>query len=198
MRYFLLYKPYGVLSQFTRETPAQRTLADLGFPFPPDVYPVGRLDADSEGLLLLTNDKALNARLLDPRHGHPRTYLVQVEGQPTGEALDRLRAGVDIRIDGKVYRTRPAAIELENDFQFSISNLPSREPPIRFRKSIPTSWLQITLTEGKNRQVRRMCAAVGLPVLRLVRVAIGNIGLKDLGEVEAGVVREVDRGFLGK
>lgn len=192
-RYFLLYKPYGMLSQFSRETPEQSTLADLDFRFPPDVYPVGRLDADSEGLLLLSNDKALNTRLLDPRFAHPRTYRVQVEGRPDDDALDRLRQGVDIRIDGKMYRTRPAGVDFPLDDAL-IAALPDRRPPVRFRKTVPDAWLDITLTEGKNRQVRRMCAAVGLPVLRLVRVRIGGL---ELGDLPPGAVQEIGRTELG-
>ncbi|MBL7803625.1 MAG: pseudouridine synthase [Saprospiraceae bacterium] len=184
-RYFLLYKPFGMLSQFSRETPEQRTLADLDVVFPKDVYPVGRLDADSEGLLLLTNDKSLNARLLNPRFEHPRTYWAQVEGVPDEAALEKLRAGVTIRIDGKPFQTRPAKVEV-----LAVQpELPERHPPVRFRKTVPDAWLELTLVEGKNRQVRRMCAAVGLPVLRLVRVAIGDI-LR--GDMQPGEVREID------
>ncbi|MCC7506617.1 MAG: pseudouridine synthase [Saprospiraceae bacterium] len=184
-RYFLLYKPFGMLSQFSRETPEQRTLADLDVVFPKDVYPVGRLDADSEGLLLLTNDKSLNARLLNPRFEHPRTYWAQVEGIPDEAALEQLRAGVTIRIDGKSFQTRPAKVEV-----LTVQpELPERHPPVRFRKTVPDAWLELTLVEGKNRQVRRMCAAVGLPVLRLVRVAIGDI-LR--GDMQPGEVREID------
>ncbi len=176
MHYFLLYKPFGMLSQFSRETPEQRTLADLDFNFPKDVYPVGRLDADSEGLLLLTNDKRLNDSLLNPKHAHPRSYWVQVEGTPVAEALERLAAGVALRIKGKIWNTRPAQVQV----LVTPPTLPERHPPVRFRKTVPDAWLEITLTEGKNRQVRRMCAAVGLPVLRLVRVRLGRLALGDL------------------
>lgn len=172
MHYFLLYKPYGVLSQFTREEPHHRTLADL-HDWPPGVYPVGRLDRDSEGLLLLTNDKSLTHRLLDPAFAHPRTYWVQVEGVPDTEALDALRTGVDIRIRKKTHRTRPAEVSLLEE----PPPLPERDPPVRFRKTVPDRWLELTLTEGRNRQVRRMCAAVGYPVLRLVRVRIAGLAL---------------------
>ncbi|MCC6460006.1 MAG: pseudouridine synthase [Saprospiraceae bacterium] len=189
MFYFLLNKPYGMLSQFTQEAPGQRTLADLGLFISPDVYPVGRLDADSEGMLVLTNDKALNARLLNPQFAHPRTYWVQVEGLPTEEALERLRQGVEFRIEGKVHRSRPAtAVLLEER-----PTLPDRDPPIRVRKSIPDTWLALTLAEGKNRQVRRMCAAVGFPVLRLLRVQIGGLGL---GDLQPGQVRELSAADL--
>jgi 23S rRNA pseudouridine2457 synthase len=172
VHYFLLYKPYGVLSQFTREEPHHRTLADL-YDWPPDVYPVGRLDRDSEGLLLLTDDKSLTHRLLDSAFAHPRTYWVQVEGIPGAEALQALRTGVDIRIRKKTHRTRPAEVRLLE----ASPPLPERDPPVRFRKTVPDSWLELTLTEGKNRQVRRMCAAVGYPVLRLVRVGIAGLRL---------------------
>ncbi len=186
MDYYLIYKPYGMLSQFTREAPGQETLADLDFVFPKDVYPVGRLDADSEGLLLLTNDTALNARLLSPEQGHTRTYWVQVEGIPSEEALDRLRKGVEIRIKGKRHTTRPA----EAHRLPAPPDLPERNPPVRFRKTVPDSWLELTLTEGKNRQVRRMCAAAGYPVLRLVRVKIGTMAL---GDLQPGEVRRLQK-----
>ena len=182
MHYYLLHKPYGMLAQFTRETPEQTTLADLDFEFPKDVYPVGRLDADSEGLLLLTNDKSLNDRLLNPRHAHQRTYWVQVEGIPTQEALAQLERGVEIRIKGKIWQTRPAQAH-----QMAIPpEIPERVPPIRFRKTVPDAWLELSLTEGKNRQVRRMCAAVGFPVLRLLRARMGRL---ELGGLPPGAVR---------
>ncbi len=174
------FKPYGVLTQFTPDQPGQRTLADFGFP--PRVYPLGRLDLDSEGLLLLSDEPGLNSRLLDPESGHPRTYLAEVEGIPSREAIDALRKG---GIDLKGHRTRPCkATLLEGQ-----PDLPPRDPPVRFRKSVPTSWLELTLTEGKNRQVRRMTAAVGFPTLRLVRVAIGRLSLPDL---EPGKWLELD------
>jgi len=170
-RYLLFHKPYDVLTQFTNDSPEpRRTLKDF-IPVP-DVYAVGRLDRDSEGLLLLTDDGALQHRLTDPRYEHPRTYWVQVEGSPTPQALEQLAKGVDIQ----EYRTRPAQVRM-----LPVEpELPLREPPIRFRKSIPTAWIEITLTEGKNRQVRRMTAAVGHPTLRLVRVAIGPLRLEGL------------------
>jgi len=172
-RYFLSYKPFGMLSQFSREG-EHATLADLDFIFPKDIYPVGRLDADSEGLLLLTNDNYLKTKLLEPRNLHERTYYVQVEGEITNEACERLAEGVTISINGKSYLTLPAkASPLEEPI------LPERNPPIRFRKNIPTSWVSITLHEGKNRQVRRMTAAVGFPTLRLARWSIGKISLAD-------------------
>ena len=156
-------KPYGVLSQFTdRSVPPRPTLA--AFDLPPGVYAAGRLDADSEGLLLLTDDGPLAHRLSDPRHKQPKTYWVQVEGTPTEEMLARLRAGVMLN-DGP---TLPAEATL-----LSPPELWPRDPPVRFRKTVPDAWIALTITEGRNRQVRRMTAAVGLPTLRLVRVAIG-------------------------
>ncbi len=156
-------KPYGVLCQFTdRSVPPRPTLA--GFGLPPGVYPAGRLDFDSEGLLLLTDDGALAHRLTDPRHKLPKTYRVQVEGEPTDAQLAALRAGVALN-DGP---TRPARAR-----RIAPPDLWPRDPPVRFRKTVPDAWLELELREGRNRQVRRMTAAVGLPTLRLVRVAIG-------------------------
>lgn len=188
-RYFVLYKPYGMLSQFTQEVPGQRTLAELKPLLPEGVYPIGRLDKDSEGLLLLTNDPQLNQRLLNPRFGHRRAYLAQVEGIPTAEALQKLAQGVDISTERGIYRTLPAEASLLSD----PPTLPDRQPPIRFRVQIPTSWIALTLTEGKNRQVRRMCAAVGFPVLRLVRVRIEGL---ELGHLQPGEVREITRSVV--
>lgn len=176
-----------MLSQFSREG-EHATLADLDFNFPKDIYPVGRLDADSEGLLLLTNDNYLKTKLLEPRNRHKRTYYVQVEGDITKDACLQLEDGVKISINGKSYLTLPASASL-----LAEPTLPERNPPIRFRKNIPTSWVSITLHEGKNRQVRRMTAAVGFPTLRLVRWAIGKISLSDFigGEAKPGDVWEV-------
>ena len=182
--YFLIYKPYLMLSQFSREGDKQ-TLADLDFDFPTDVYPVGRLDADSEGLLLLTNDKQLNHRLLNPKFRHNRTYYVQVEGQLTEEAYRQLSEGVTISVDGKSYHTLPATARIIPE-----PALPERNPPIRYRASIPTSWLAISLHEGKNRQVRKMTAAVGFPTLRLVRWAIEGLMAEGM---MPGDVRELGR-----
>jgi 23S rRNA pseudouridine2457 synthase len=156
-------KPYGVLCQFTdRSQPPRPTLA--GFGLPSGVYAAGRLDHDSEGLLLLTDDGGLAHRLTDPRHKQPKTYWVQVEGDPQDEALRALRGGIELN-DG---RTLPAQVE-----RLDAPALWPRDPPVRFRKTVPDAWLAITIHEGRNRQVRRMTAAVGLPTLRLVRVAIG-------------------------
>ena len=163
-------KPYGVLCQFTdRSTPPRPTLA--GFGLPPGVYAAGRLDHDSEGLLLLTDDGALAHRLTDPRHKQPKTYWVQVEGEPDEAQLAALRSGVQLR-DGP---TRPAQAE-----RIDPPALWPRDPPVRFRKTVPDAWLQLEIGEGRNRQVRRMTAAVGLPTLRLVRVAIGGHRLDGL------------------
>ena len=165
-------KPYGVLSQFTPEPgSAWRTLAEFGLP--PRVYPVGRLDADSEGLLLLSDERALIDRLLDPRHAHPREYHAQVERIPSPESLARLSAG---GIPLGEHRTLPCRARL---LDTPPAVLP-RDPPIRFRKNVPDAWLSLELTEGKNRQVRRMTAAIGHPTLRLLRVRIGALTLASL------------------
>jgi 23S rRNA pseudouridine2457 synthase len=169
-RYIIFHKPYGVLSQFTQESPKHITLKE--YIDVPDVYAVGRLDWDSEGLLLLTNDGQLQHRLAHPRFGHQRTYWAQVESIPDLDAINKLQSGVEIQD----YRTRPAQVRL----LLEEPSVVQRIPPIRFRKNIPTAWLEMTLTEGKNRQVRRMTAAVGFPTLRLIRISIGNIQLDDL------------------
>jgi 23S rRNA pseudouridine2457 synthase len=181
---YVLYKPYGMLSQFTQEVEGQTTLADLDFVFEKDVYPVGRLDSDSEGLLLLSNNKALNQALLNPSRKHPRTYWAQVEGMATPDQIAQLQHGVDIQINGKKHRTAPAKVM----GPIEAPTLPERNPPIRVRKTVPDCWIQLELTEGKNRQVRRMCAAVGLPVLRLVRAAMAGL---ELGDMQPGDVRIV-------
>ena len=163
-------KPYGVLCQFTdRSTPPRRTLAEFGLPA--EVYPAGRLDFDSEGLLLLTDDGALAHRLTDPRHKQPKIYWVQVEGDPADAQLQALREGVILN-DGP---TLPAQAR-----RIDAPTLWPRDPPVRFRKTVPDAWIELTIQEGRNRQVRRMTAAVGLPTLRLVRVAIGTHRLEAL------------------
>jgi len=183
--YILFYKPYGALPQFSEEGD-HKTLRDFG-PFPKDVYAAGRLDADSEGLLFLTNDTGLNHRLTDPKFGHPRTYLVQVEGLPAEPVLDELRRGVVVQRK----KTRPAEVRLLEQEP----PVPPRTVPIRFRKTVPTSWLEITLREGRNRQVRRMTAAAGFPTLRLVRI---KIGLLELGKLQPGQHRELSDEEVGK
>lgn len=165
----LFNKPYGVVCQFSRDG-AKPTLAD--FVDAPDVYPAGRLDADSEGLVVLTADGALQHRITDPRHELAKTYYAQVEGLPGADALDRLRRGVQCRC----YTTRPAQARLVDEPAW----LWPRVPPIRVRRHIPTAWIELTLAEGRNRQVRHMTAAVGHPTLRLVRYSIGSWTLDDL------------------
>lgn len=162
-----LHKPFNVLSQFTPDVEGQRTLAEFGFP--KNVYPLGRLDYDSEGLLLLSDEAGLNTRLLDPRRSHWRTYWAQVEGEIAAEAARKLEQGVVIQ--GK--KTLPARA------RSIVPNPepPPRDPPIRYRANIPTSWLELELREGRNRQVRRMTAAVGFPTLRLIRMKIGEYRL---------------------
>ncbi|HEX4644010.1 MAG TPA: pseudouridine synthase [Verrucomicrobiae bacterium] len=167
------HKPYGVISQFTSDGSPNRTLAEFGFP--KDVYPIGRLDADSEGLLLLSDEAALNEKLLHPRHGHRRVYWAQVENVPSPESLRRLEKGVAIQ--GR--KTLPCKARLLEPQPA----MTPRAPPIRSRKSIPTACIALELAEGKNRQVRRMTAAIGHPTLRLVRVGIGQL---TLGDLEAG------------
>jgi 23S rRNA pseudouridine2457 synthase len=167
-----LHKPYGVLSQFTPEPGSRwRTLAD--FSLPPNVYALGRLDADSEGLLLLSDEPGLNSRLLDPKNAHRREYWAQVERVPSAETLARLTRG---DIDLGDFRTLPCRSRLLEP----APAIAPRDPPIRMRKTVPDAWLALELTEGKNRQVRRMTAAVGHPTLRLIRVRTGDFGLGDL------------------
>jgi 23S rRNA pseudouridine2457 synthase len=170
-QYILFYKPYNVLCQFTDDSKSPRPTLKEYIKIP-EVYSVGRLDFDSEGLLFLTNDGLLKHHLIDPQFEHSRTYWVQVEKMPTESALQQLRNGVVIQ----GYRTKPAIVQLLD----TEPDLPPRDPPIRFRADIPTAWLEIKLTEGKNRQVRKMTAAVGFPTLRLVRVAIAHLRIDSL------------------
>jgi pseudouridine synthase len=186
-RTIALYKPYGVLCQF-RDSSGRHTLAPL-VPIS-GIYPAGRLDFDSEGLLLLTEDGALAHRLTDPRFEHPKTYLVQVERVPDAVAIQAIRDGVLLR-DG---RTRPASAELLE----AEPPLPDRPVPIRFRKNVPTAWLKLMITEGRNRQVRRMTAAVGHPTLRLVRVAVGPVALGDLAPGQWRELSTLERTALEK
>lgn len=192
MQYFLLYKPFQVLSQFT-STDGKKCLKDI-IEVEKDVYPVGRLDYDSEGLLLLTNDSSINHQLLHPSFEHKRTYWVQVDGAITEVALEILTKGVIINIDGKQYKTNKAVLKtLPDDIQ-----VPERNPPIRFRKSIPTSWVSIELTEGKNRQVRKMFASVGFPVLRLIRAQLGIYTIDKMlpADLLSLTEKEVKAGFF--
>ena len=170
MKYIVFNKPFGVLSQFTQEVEGQRTLSE--FNFPKGVYAAGRLDKDSEGLLVLTDDGAFNKRLTQPQFEKNKIYWVQVEGAPTDSDFNGFRKGLMM----KDYKARPAKVKIMKDFEF-----PARNPPIRERKSIPTTWIEVTIHEGKNRQVRKMCAAVGFPCLRLIRAQIGQYRLRDLG-----------------
>jgi 23S rRNA pseudouridine2457 synthase len=180
----LFNKPYGVLSQFTdrgaddAETPRETLSAYINVP---GVYPAGRLDRDSEGLLLLTDDGKLQARIADPKYKMPKTYLVQVEGDVTEESLEQLQRGVRLK-DGI---TRPAIAE-----RIEEPDLWPRNPPVRFRKTVPDCWLKLTITEGRNRQVRRMSAAIGHPTLRLVRWGIGDWTIADIlpGEMKPGLI----------
>lgn len=192
MDYFLIYKPFQVLSQFT-STEGKLCLKDI-LHVPTDVYPVGRLDYDSEGLLLITNDKSINQQLLNPLFAHQRTYWVQVDGAITEAALAQLTKGVTINVDGKAYKTKPAKLELLPD----VVQVPDRNPPIRFRKNIPTSWVAIQVTEGKNRQVRKMFAQVGFPVLRLIRAKLGKYTIQDMqpGDCLSLTAAEVQQGFF--
>lgn len=168
-KYYLFNKPYGVLSQFTKEAPNHITLADF-MSLQPDVYPVGRLDKDSEGLLLLTNDNKLKTALLSPASHVSKRYLAQVDGDITADAVRKLQAGVTIKVKKKPYKTQKAWVQKLGSFEY-----PERDPPIRKRAAIPTSWVEVKIHEGKNRQIRLMCAAVGFPVLRLIRTHIGSL-----------------------
>jgi 23S rRNA pseudouridine2457 synthase len=180
MTLLMLNKPYGVICQFSRDGD-RPTLADL-VPVK-QVYPAGRLDTDSEGLVLLTDDGALQHRISDPRFKLPKTYWAEVEGIPTPSAIDALRHGVDLK-DGKTLPCHASVMPRPE--------LWTRDPPIRVRAAIPTSWIELQLTEGRNRQVRRMTAAIGYPTLRLVRVAIGSLNLLAYPRLESGQWRVID------
>lgn len=185
--YFIVHKPYKVLSQFTSEdgNPGLGSIFDL----PKDVYPVGRLDLDSEGLLLLTNDKKLNHELLDPTKGHRRTYWIEVDGNPEDKALNQLRGGIGINVNGKQHQTRKAEVQRISP------NVSDRVPPVNYKKHSITSWLEISLTEGKNRQVRKMTAKVGHPTLRLIRVAIESLNLEPL---KSGEITQISQKVIYK
>ena len=174
MRTFAVYKPYGVLSQFTSED-GHPGLLDLGLSVPKDVWPVGRLDRDSEGLLLLTNDNHLKRTLTEPERSHRKTYWVQVEGAPTDADIEPLRHPMHLRIRKKDTITKPAEASL-----LAPPDVPERVPSIRKRLSIPTAWLSIALTEGKNRQIRKMTSHIGFPTLRILRVGVGSLTLGQL------------------
>lgn len=172
--YFIVHKPFNVLSQFSAKD-SKKTLKDF-FDIPLNAYPVGRLDYDSEGLLIITDDRKLNHYLLDPSHAHEREYWVQVEGDVSAGQIKKLQEGVDINVNGKIYHTKNCVVKKF----LHPPEVSERNPPIRFRKSIPDSWIKIILTEGKNRQVRKMTAAVGCPTLRLIRFRIEKITLQNL------------------
>jgi 23S rRNA pseudouridine2457 synthase len=179
-------KPYGVLSQFTADGSPNRPLAEFGFP--KNVYAIGRLDADSEGLLLLSDEPAWNARLLEPRHAHEREYWAQVERIPSAAALAELSSGLLIQgrktLPGRAWLMAPQP------------QIPPRDPPIRFRKSVPDCWIGLELVEGKNRQVRRMTAAIGHPTLRLLRVRIGQFWLGDFPAGHWRILTDAERGLV--
>ena len=201
-QYYKLYKPYKVLSQFTKDTSDQTCLKDI-LELDNNIYPVGRLDYDSEGLILLTNDTTVNHQLLNPKMKTNKVYYAQVEGLITEEAIQKLRDGVEISLPTKKkkrkpkqknapksslaekYKTLPCEI-----YKIPAPDLPDRNPPIRIREDIPTTWISLFLIEGKNHQVRKMCAAVGFPVLRLVRYSIGKLTIKDM---DAGDLIEIKR-----
>lgn len=185
--YYVIYKPFQVLTRFGKED-GKDSLSDY-FKVPVDVYPVGRLDYDSEGLLILSNDKSLTNRLLDPENAHEREYWVQVDGAIDDAAIRQLRQGVTIAVDGKKYQTRRCQAEI---FETEPA-VPERNPPIRFRKSIPAPWIKLVLQEGKNRQVRKMTAAAGFPTLRLIRYRIGGITIEGIlpGEMREMTQREI-------
>jgi 23S rRNA pseudouridine2457 synthase len=170
LKYYAIYKPFNVLSQFTPEH-GNLCLSDC-FNVEKDVYPIGRLDKDSEGLLILTNDKKLNSIALSPKQHVEKTYWVQIDGKITTEALGNLKQGVIIKHNNQYVKTLPAKVR-----KITPLDIPERNPPVRFRKNIPTEWIEIKINEGKNRQVRKMTAAVGFPTLRLIRVAFGKIEL---------------------
>jgi 23S rRNA pseudouridine2457 synthase len=189
MKYYIIYKPYKMISQFTSEDSKKESLAGIKFEFPKNVYPLGRLDENSEGLLLLSDDKKLNHLLLNPEFEHSRIYRVQVQGIITNAALKQLAAGVEIALTSGAYMTKPCkAKQLKKP-----EGLPDRQHPISSR--LPTSWIELTLTEGKFHQVRKMTAGVGFPCLRLIRIAIEDVRLETM---QPGEVRELKKEMLYK
>lgn len=188
-RYFIIYKPFNTLSQFTTDEKKQ-TLANF-FSVPKNVYPVGRLDEDSEGLLILTNDKKLNHRLLDPAFEHEREYWVQVEGNISHDAVMQMQQGLQLNIKGKLYSTKPAIVKIFDE----APQVAERNPPVRFRMNAATSWIKIILKEGKNRQVRKMTAQVGFPTLRLIRYRIEKI---ELNTMQPGDIIELSQKSIYK
>ncbi|HEY0029689.1 MAG TPA: pseudouridine synthase [Bacteroidia bacterium] len=189
MNYYIIYKPYKMISQFTSAHKKKKCLGELGFTFPKDVYPLGRLDENSEGLLILTNDKNLNYRLLKPEFEHKRVYLVQLQGIITSAALKELESGVTIALDAGPYLTKPCKAKQVKQPE----NLPLRGHPVSDR--LPTCWVELTLTEGKFHQVRKMTAGVGFPCLRLIRIAIEDIRLENMQPCD---VRELKREAIYK
>lgn len=185
-KYYLINKPYKVLSQFSSEdgNPGLGTLYQVS----KDVYPVGRLDMDSEGMLLLTNDKSINHKLLDPKYNHRRVYWVEVENRPDNKTLKKLSQGVEINLKSKIYKTKPCEVKILEAFEIA-----EREPPVNRKKHPMTCWLEIKLTEGKNRQVRRMTAKIGHPTLRLIRFAIESL---ELGDLESGGIVQISKNVL--
>ena len=183
LKYFIFNKPFKILSQFSDEPPNKGLSSILELPS--DIYPVGRLDLDSEGLLLLTNDKKLNYRLLDPKQRHSRIYWAQVEGRVSGEEFGRFQQGLEIRVGGKPYQTLPSKVKTIRP-----GNLFDRDPPVNVKKYPVTSWLEIQLIEGKNRQVRKMMASIGHPTLRLIRIGIEQLTLGDLAPGEVKMISQ--------
>ncbi|MCX6296100.1 MAG: pseudouridine synthase [Bacteroidetes bacterium] len=189
MNYYIIYKPYKTISQFTSDIKKKKCLGDLGFTFPKDVYSLGRLDENSEGLLILSNDKKLNHKLLNPEFEHKRVYLVQLQGIITNEALKQLESGVTIALDTAPYLTKPCKAKQVKKPE----SLAPREHPIK--ETLPTSWIELTLTEGKFHQVRKMTAGVGFPCLRLIRIAIEDLRIENM---QPGDVRELKREAIFK
>ncbi|MFY0605429.1 MAG: pseudouridine synthase [Cyclobacteriaceae bacterium] len=186
-KYYIIYKPYRVLTQFTEEAgnPGLGSIYQIA----KDVYPVGRLDLDSEGLLILTNDRTLNARLLDPKYKHKRTYWVEVDGVPSESALDLMRNGLEINVKG-MYSTLPCEVAIIEE-----PDLEERDPPVNYLKHPNRCWLEVKLIEGKNRQVRKMTAKIGHPTLRLVRVGIEDLSVFPL---QSGGITQISKNALYK